>query len=715
MARPPRCHPVAVGQTRCSSHQECALPDTECGFVDAYLQPSFGNVLCGSCTNRPTCLVSTGGVGRCVCMLRPVTTQACAVPGQRLTPNPGQVCLVSLGGGGSSASYTATWSGLVSAQCLMLNQAQIFCLTVFDGDVSMRLAVGMAILGGGRRLLGAGGVELNASEWRMAAEPCRSLMGETIMGPVDRYTASECHRWRDIGERAVVQFNLTRIEPVLFTSWTLMVERLAGDPEAAVQMARVAPRLGGFLLSYQSWFQPVVVLGLRYWGMVNRSSPLFRTVFAKAAALNTTTANAVVELMAKPFVRRAKARRVLRGLMENATASASRRLLQNSWKDNLAAVQDYTVEIVKGSIDAGLSVDFAAQWAQGPFVWPPNYDYKTDQSCLVASLLFNYTLFTFKSTAAYYTGHDAPPRPEVSRSFVQCLPVFPKNVSFPLPSGVGPTAAFFKWLTSFVDRDRVLTYLSRPEGGDGSPFSQDIKLLFTCDFNAVQHCTRFTRDLAWGVVIVVLALGVLSLVLKAVGVPLADPFLFLVFLPFVSVFVFGVSPMCMPLVPTCLTDELLHLAEYFLPSSIAVPSALRVSPTCVETAGCFRSCTDAPFAFKSALDNVAWISLRVGFAIPDIEWPAAVSEWVTAGVNALGMDAFAFGDVYRTKRAYLDWDDMQLAQDICCGLTLFNLLPFVIGLIVVILLLGCVAALATGAAEIALALVLDAILYTHTR
>lgn len=662
-------------------------------------------------------------------MLRPVTTQACSVAGQRLTPNPGQVCLVSLAGG-SSASYTATWSGLVSAQCLLLNQAQIFCLTVFDGDVSMRLAVGMALLGGRRRLLSGGGadvVEWNVSEWRAAAEPCRSLllMGEDggAMGPVDRYTASECHRWRDIGERAVVRFNLTRIEPVVFTSWTLMVERLAADPEAATQMARVAPQLGGFLLSYQSWFQPVVVLGLRYWNMVNRSSALFRTVFADpngtVAAVGNATVPMVLELMARPFLRRAKARRQLRGVIRNGTVSlagTARRLLQYSWKENLAAVQDYTVEIVKGSSDASLSVDFAAQWAQGPFVWPPHYDYRSDQSCLVASLLFNYTLVTFKSTAAYYTGQGAPPRPIVSRTFASCLPVLPEAVNLSLSVlGVGPTATFFEWLTSFVDRGRFMAYVSRGNGDKGSPLSRDVTLLFTCDFDAVQHCTRFTRDLAWGMVMVVLALGVSSFVFKAVGVPLSDPFLVLAFVPLVSVFVFGVSPLCVPLVPTCLAEEILHLFEFFLPSSIAVPNALRVSPSCVGGAACFRSCTDAPFGFKSALDNLAWLSLRIGATIPDIPWPAAVSEWIGAGISAVGVDAFAFADVYHTKTAYLGWDDMQLAQDICCALTLFNLLPLVLGAVVAVLLFGYVAVLATGVAEIALALVLDAILYTHTR
>lgn len=696
-----------MGRTRCSTHQECALPDTECGFVDAYLEPSFGNVPCGSCTSRPTCLVGGGGVGHCVCMLRPVTTQACAVVGQRIAPNPGQVCLVSLGGGLSS-SYAASWAGLASAQCLLLNQAQIFCLTVYDGDAPMRLAVGMALLGG-RRLLGVGGNLSNMSEWQAAAEPCKSLVLLGGVGQLDAFATSECHRWRDIGERAVVRYNLTRVAPVLFTSWTLMAERLASDPEAATQMARVAPQLGGFLLSFQSWFQPVVVLGLRYWRLVNRSSPLFRTLFVNATNNGTATPS-VVELMAQPFLRRAKARRQIREFARNATlgvVGTTRRLMQSAWKENLAAVRDYTVDIVSGRT-ATLSADFAAQWTKGPFVWPPTYDYKSDQPCLVASLLFNYTLVTSKSTVAYYTGQGAPPRPNISRTFLDSLPALPALRNATLVSErMARTSGLLPWLTAFVDRSRLMTYVSR-QGSESSQLSKDVALIFTCDFDAVQHCTGFTRDLAWGALIVTLALGFLSYVAKSVGVPFADPLLFLSFLPLVSVFVFGVSPFCAPLVPTCLTDELLHLFEYFLPSSIAVPDALRVSPACVDSPECFRSCTAAPFAFKTALDNVAWLSLRWGVTIPDIVWPV---EWV----DAVGVDRFAFGEVYATKTAYLGWADMQLAQDICCALTLFNLLPFVLGAVVTVLVVGYAAVLGACVAEIALALVLDALVYTHTR
>lgn len=47
-----RCHTFPIGQTQCSSHRECLLPTTECGFVDAYLKPSFGNVPCSRCSSQ---------------------------------------------------------------------------------------------------------------------------------------------------------------------------------------------------------------------------------------------------------------------------------------------------------------------------------------------------------------------------------------------------------------------------------------------------------------------------------------------------------------------------------------------------------------------------------------------------------------------------------------------------------------------------------------
>ncbi len=862
-----------MGQTRCSTHQECALPDTECGFVDSYLQPSFGNVVCGSCTSRPTCLVNSGGaggesVGVCVCMLRPVTSQSCAVSGQRVIPNPGQVCLASLSGGASSSSsYAVSWWNLVSAQCVLLNQAQVFCLTVFDGDASVLMAVGLSLLSSGnrRRMLMSidnnhGGASSpyvpNVTEWALAAEPCRTLMltwrydgggdagggggasppittttttNTPRFGPVDAFTAAECVRWRDIGERAVVRFNLTRVPPVVFSSFTSALELVTTDPEAATQLARNGPALVVFIVTYQTWFQPVVVLGMHYWNLLNRSSVLFssfaevvnglqtdnynnnnnstRKENQKGGVNGTTTlgggggglllipptidVNVVWELVPLLYPHRVyddpsttttiKNNNNASNNNKNSSSDSSggnttttaainnnnnnsnvsdgdggvppppplvrtrRSLLKSSWKENLEVVKDFTVDIVnQQGGGASLAVDFAAQWAIGPFSWPPNYDYRSPQQCLVASLMFNYTLRTFRSTSAYYTGDPeyAPPRPVVLRTFRGCIPNLTYaafntgSSSLSMPSS-GSLSSTLRWLTSFIDRGYIMGYISRPAHGQSSQLSKDVMSLFTCNFDTVQHCSRFTRDLLWGSVVVLLGLGCVSLAAKAAGIPCVDPVLILLFVPLVSVYVFGVSPMCAPMLSTCFVDEFLHVAEYIFPSSMTFPDSLQWWAGCASgranannnmnggggggsmvtagTASCFKSCIDQPFGFKHMLDNLAWITLRFGIVISDLQWPVFTTDSVEYVVRLLGYDPFMFRVAYETKRPYLDWPDMSYAQDLCCSLTLFNILPFVVGVMVIFVVVGYAVIFAFSVIEVLAALALDAVLYTHTR
>jgi hypothetical protein len=765
-----RCHTVAIGKTQCSSHQECALPDTECGYVDAYLQPSFGNVPCAACTARPICLVS-GSSGSsssyCVCMLRAVSSQTCTTPGQRITPNPTQLCLASLGSSSisSSSSYTASWSTLVAAQCAVLNQAQTYCIAVYDtNSVATPLAVGLALLytgGTNRRLLGGDSRSLlvaqNTSEWeRFAVEPCLSLMRIILhgpankadhLGPVDLYTASECQRWWDIGERAVVRFNLTRVPPVAFTAWPVLMDIMLTDPLAARELGKAAPRLLPFLASFQSWVQPAVLAAAHYYqsfAVIIRN----RTRLANNYTSNNDTVIIItpelLELM--PLGRRGG----------NYNHNPKRRtLLQSSdgfdsWKDNLAAVQDYTVSILSSKDGAAVNIapDFAAQWSQGPFLWPPSYDYNTAASsalppCLIGALLFNLTLQTFVSTVSFYTGSGAPPRPAVYRTFAECMPPLPFRNQNPIriasASDIDTSsanAALKSIEAAFLDRDAIQAYLTRQQGRTESQFSLDVRTFVSCDFDAVQHCTSFTRDLLWGTLILAVACCATSYVARAVfGIPFVEWLAAALFVPLLGVFVFGVSPLCTPMIPTCFLEELTHALEYLLPVSIAWPDQLQHWPGCASgvaatdmsvawradpgTSACFRSCTsDWPFQFSGAADSAVWIFLRLG--IPEIANPIpALPPGILAQIGSFlffFLDPSSSASLTATVKApYLQWPDMAAAQDVCCALTAFNLIPPILSLLILLSFLVTIAAtLPVLLAEFVISVAAAALAFTHT-
>lgn len=804
---------VAVGKTQCSSHQECALPSTECGFVDAYLQPSFGNVLCGACTSRPMCLVaSAGAVGHCVCTLRPTSYQACSQVGMRIMPDPTQLCLVSLASSAFSASsstYSAGWPSLAAAQCALLNQAQTYCLNVFDGSVDLSLVVGLSMLsasGSRRRLLllpqpalatDAPPLFLNhTAEWLGATEPCRSLMlallrldeagagGGGLPSITDAYTASECQRWRDIGERAVVYFNLSHVDPVAFVSLSGLADAVGRNPEAARQVARVLPRLLAFLVAHDPLAQPLSLLALRLWQRLPsvNTTHIEEAISAqlKAMGSNHTARFELPDLVLRhyhhhhhnysppppPHPLYSSTRTPHRSRPADATANTTaldtsagepqrgRKLLQaESWKESLAAVRQYSIQIVSGDAAANtVPYDIAAQWSKGPFVWPPDYSTNTAASseCLLASILFNYTLFTAKSTLAYYTGGEYP-HPPVERTFKGCLPRLPdgllastRNLSSSTSANPGfvstqliPGLNGLASTALGLDTDYLLAYMSMQQPGNRpSQLSQDITIVFTCDFNSVQHCTHFRRDLGWGALIVTLGLGIVSYMAKTVGVPYADPLLFLTFIPLVSVFVFGVSPFCAPMVSTCFVDELHNLATYLLPSSLSWPDMLQYYPDCINgapapsvadawrarTAACFRPCTDWPFSFHDPRDSVAWLTLRLG--LPELPTTTdalaghlrawGIPPELIAPMFAVLPESLLFmGDRYDAKRPYLTWADMRDAQDTCFGLTIFQLVLLVVGIVGLGLVLIAALVLPLLIAQFAVTLLVSVFVFVH--
>jgi hypothetical protein len=727
-----RCHTFPIGRTECSSHLECQLPDTECGFVDAYLQPSFGNVPCARCSNKAICL-KTGSIGQCTCLLRETPTQMCPVQyhAQRVSPDPTQLCLVSLGLGNSQNNqYSANWQDLASSPCALLNVAQTYCLTVYlqNGGYSY-MAVGLALLSR-RRLLSIEAFQQNLTEWEHAHEPCRSLMQAEHLTVLEEHFASECERWRLVGERAIVMFNLSA-RPVQFTSYLGMAE------------ASISPQAYVFLFQHADWAQPIFVMGRRYWHFIAPLLNATRRLFRKSATPEVFIhqAQELLPWFAAPMPK------PVEEPMANATANTtvanttrSRRLL--SWKDDLQAVHRYSVQIAKGNI-ANLAPDLAGQWNKGPFLWPPNYNYwEREQPCLLGSLMWNFTYLTMQSTAAYYT-HTGPARPPVARTLRQALPSFEgmqeKAVNFE-PSLVAFVKSLLKQVLGF-DVSCIKRYISSPDGGKtSSQLSQDFMDLIQCDFEKVQHCTGQRRSLLWGGVIVAIFLVTVSVILRTIGVPMADVFLLMAFVPLTLLFVFNYSITCVPLVPTCMLAEILDLLETLLPSSISWPTQLQRWPGCVNgsvaltsrgtvdyalmgdikpaTAQCFRECTEWPFNYRTWEDNAQWIACEIGFCSAEF-----ITKNYQPWVELLPLPAYIYELVHmdryvsaaKIKPFYLQWDDMKQSQRVCCAFTVFNVIPPLLLSVVILVALFAVLSIVAALVHASVNTVAALLAYTHAR
>ena len=714
-----RCHTFPVGQTQCSSHRECLLPTTECGFVDAYLKPSFGNVPCARCSETPQCLVTSSSTGVCICLLRPTPTQFCAATyhAQRVTPDPTQLCLVSIGLSiSTSSTYSANWQDLASTPCAMLNGAQTWCLSVWVNSANSFMVVGLSLLSG-RRLLSINDHFSNTSLWTRAQEPCRSLMQHRDqLSILERHAAGECERWRLIGERAILHFNLTA-DPIQFTSYLGMAESSGLSLQVLL-----------FVFKHADWAQPLLVVARRMWHQavpfLNASKRLFQRY-----SPGTSSASTLLDLL--PWTNNPR----VQTIRPNSTHS-SRRLL--NWKDNLQAVQTFSIDIANGNI-ANLAPNLAASWSTGPFSWPPDYNYHANQTCLAASIAYNITFLAMQSTVAFYT-HAGPARPVIANTLAEALPHFPAWVDLhKLPSEPQIVSFFRAQLQALLGIDlAVIKQYASSTSSAPSQLSTDLLALIQCDFVAVQHCNKQRRSLWWGGIVVALGFVAISLLARFMGVPFVDYALVMTYVPFTLWYVFGYSMNCMPLVPTCLASELLDITQRLLPTSISWPVQLQQWPGCVDgvpssllptslirpgTADCFIPCTSAPFSYLTWEDSVAWLSCELGFCsqghVISDTWQPPVDSFVsTLSLPSWLRDFIRLDrlvDAMQRKLPFVDWQDMKDAQRICFAFTIFNLVPLLVVSVLLVAAALSVVALAVALAQLTLNCLLVVFVFSHSR
>ena len=593
---------------------------------------------------------------------------------QRISPDPTQPCLLSLGlGTSSSSSYTADYTSLAIAPCAALNEAQTYCLTVYvTASTSTPLVVGLALLSSRRRLLSDRGA------W--AHEPCRSLMAaEGALGPTDTLARDDCRRWRTVGALARSRFNLSS-PAESFATWQGIGEALASSD------ARTAASWLPFLLAHWPPAAPVLAAARVSVSRMTR-------VFGRG---NRTVANRTRPLpVLKELVPGAPLPTPL-----NVTAAGARRLL--SWKDSLAEVQSFSVSIAQGQA-ATLPVDIQQQWSKGPFFWPPSYSYRnSNDTCLVAEVVYNVSYFTFKATANYYTGTYTIPT--VSRSFATCLPE---------PSALD--------VHSFAL----------------GPFGETVKSFFVCDFETVQLCSGFRRSLGWSLVVVACMWAAISIAARQISVPYVDFALAALYLPMVLLYSMGVSPICVPMVPTCFLQEITGILESLLPGSITWSSLLQRWPGCLDgatpllqnglvnvnllriatpsTPSCFVPCTDDPFNFDSWQDSVAWILVEAGIPpswIPD--WAGVVVAYLPQSIQPY-FDPRLVASAYGAKAPYTAWPEMLSAQRVCFGLTAINLVALVLCAAAVVTVAVGLLAVPLLALQLVLAFLVVLLQFVHTK
>lgn len=252
------CNRPKREKTFCTSNDQCYLKGAICSLVNDYSTGAgYGSTECASCSRISTCHITdmSTGIGKCSCMQTDTSMLSCTPSsvGQRVMPDPSQVCAVI--STGRSSSFYYDWNSLATAPCALVSPGMAYCYSVREyGYLVVGTGVsGSSVFGSRRRLLEENRPENQTNpdidwnqtnpdidwnqtnqffdwnqtnkffdwnqtnnfwDWEHTAQPCRSLSDAGKRGGVlDDLAWQSCMLWRQVGASFIEEFNITSLQP----------------------------------------------------------------------------------------------------------------------------------------------------------------------------------------------------------------------------------------------------------------------------------------------------------------------------------------------------------------------------------------------------------------------------------------------------------------------------------------------------------------------
>jgi hypothetical protein len=206
-----------------------------------------------------------------------------------------------------------------------------------------------------------------------------------------------------------------------------------------------------------------------------------------------------------------------------------------------------------------------------------------------------------------------------------------------------------------------------------------------CDVPAVIYCTEHRFSVITAIFISLIALSILGAIFSTVGIPLVSTLLSLLGFTGLTMFIaFGMSPSCLPIVPTCIFESLVADFVYWFPEKITIPHSL-LSCQHDQTLGpvkadCIVECSETPFFFKDATANFGWVLCEYA----PTQCQQLQAYLYLPGNTVSSILGIEFTDVvraslYRSEIVIKSGDtNMKEAFSWCNTLSLYQLIPLVV-------------------------------------
>lgn len=632
------CSVPTTQSTTCSSNQECSYSLSTCQLITRLDDMSYGNQPCAECSKDVQCLMRAGsGLGKCGCMFQEQPLQKCTqMPGEFVPVTDGSKLCGYLPNADRSSPLTAVqWESLSMVKCIYLKAAHIFCAQAYRNGIAIPLAVGLAMASltpsfQSRRLLVEGGMlpegpfEVHSAEseytlpesneghylllddWNGTAEPCSSLahayqqaarVGQKVqLGPIDTMHMHSCAYWRLVGRRAIEQYNLSSLSNR--EGFLLSVDDFASALAQRWVLLELISKPGVFLFAVGH-------------------SPLFKPLYAAFLTLKSMAVS-----WGKLRLQEVRARLPL---------NFSVRQLNESYfeeeEDSEAKYESDDISVDEINQDSfntvhqnktgrrllqatQTDIKFAETWLAGPFTWPPPFYTRLNSQCNLATAILQIAHDLISVLGTYYYGSFAA-APSPPRGIWENLPNLTCSTNMkPVPADGSITASIYHsiWSLLGINPGYVREFFSK--GPSTNVFTVTTSML-KCDFQAVTYCSKHRKDLLASAVLIVLLYLVLFYCANAVGISFVVPVIILAvgFVPLLLWYSYGMAFTCVPMLPTCLLDDVVYTLNILFPFQMSFPEELQTSPDCLGDASqdsCLRKCSEPPVSFEEWRDTLAF-------------------------------------------------------------------------------------------------------------
>jgi hypothetical protein len=480
----------------------------------------------------------------------------------------------------------------------------------------------------------------NAS-WNQTAAPCSSLAhaygkGEHL-GPSDEAALQSCVYWRWVGRRLIQEFNLTSLRDAdnfLMSpddlAWALgqagVAEELSQKPWVWVSAAMYSPWLKPARAWSQALYGPNVsrmVRGLMQGRGVPPEGRRRRATVARGSGPTRRFEDGRTQ--------RQEPRPAEPAHAPSNHTGAPHRKLQGVFEETgerlqalpyFAYVQRMNRSLVSRSTMVSLSQAVSQSWLRGAFSWRP---FDMSSQCPPADTVVAAMTQVLGVLRIYYTRFEELSRDRtVSTRLGDSLPTFSiPNATYPDEDvrleGVNlwSLQGFGAYVLNAVLRvtgasvGAIVQFLNDPCNGRSCVESNRWTLTYIvdswsfCDFEALMYCSNYRRGLAVSFFMAVILYWGLSFAARSTGADFVTPWLFYG-IPVMTLWLsMGVSFTCLPMLPTCLLDDLVVGLEELVPLQASIPPALVVG-----NGTALRSCDE--LGFGGWTDSLAFLLCDAG-------------------------------------------------------------------------------------------------------